>query len=126
MKLILDTNVLIWWLGDAGKISQAAKTVISSPDNLIFISAASACEIAIKKSLGKLSVPDDLTAQIERNNFTPLPIKIEHGLYLEQLPFHHKDPFDRLIIAQAILEKMTIVTSDNKFRLYQGLSIVDT
>ncbi len=118
MKLLLDTHTLIWWLTNHPTLSQAAKKAISNQDNLVFISAASAWEIAIKKSLGKLTAPDDLEIQIESNNFQPLPITITHGLAIEKLPTHHNDPFDRIIIVQAICESMTVVTRDKKFRLY--------
>jgi PIN domain nuclease of toxin-antitoxin system len=118
VKLLLDTHTLIWWLTNHPTLSQAAKKAISNQDNLVFISAASAWEIAIKKSLGKLTAPDDLEIQIESNNFQPLPITITHGLAIEKLPTHHNDPFDRIIIVQAICESMTVVTRDKKFRLY--------
>ena len=118
MKLLLDTHTLIWWLANDPTLSQAAKKVISNPDNLVFISAGSAWEMAIKKSLGKLDVPDDLEIQIHNHNFEPLPITIAHGLAVEKLPHHHNDPFDRIIIAQAICESMTVITRDKKFSSY--------
>jgi PIN domain nuclease of toxin-antitoxin system len=123
VKLLLDTHTLIWWLTNHPTLSQAAKKAISNQDNLVFISAASAWEIAIKKSLGKLTAPDDLEVQIENNNFQPLPITITHGLAIEKLPNHHNDPFDRIIIVQAIAESMTVVTRDKKFNLYNILII---
>lgn len=119
MKFLLDTHTLIWWLANDVTLSQAAKTVIANPDNLIFVSAASVWEIAIKKQIGKLNVPDDLEAQIEQKDFQALPIDISHAAYIEKLPLHHKDPFDRIIIAQAICEKMKIITRDRKFDAYQ-------
>ena len=118
MKLLLDTHALIWWLKKDPNLFQGAKKAISNPDNLVFISAASAWEIAIKKSLGKLDVPDDLEIQIEKHNFQSLPITITHGVAVGKLPWHHKDPFDRIIIAQAICESMTIITRDKKFNYY--------
>lgn len=118
MKFLLDTHALIWWLANDATLSQAARTVIANPDNLIFVSAASAWEIAIKKQIGKLNIPDDLETQIEQNDFQPLPIIISHAAYIEKLPLHHKDPFDRIIIAQAICEKMKIVTRDKQFDAY--------
>ena len=119
MKLLLDTHTLIWWLANDSTLSQVAKKAISNPDNLVFISAASAWEMAIKKSLGKLDVPDDLAIQIKNHNFQPLSITINHGLAIEKLPYHHNDPFDRMIIAQAICESMTIITRDKKFSSYK-------
>ena len=118
MKLLLDTHTLIWWLANNPTLSQAAKKAISNPDNLVFISAASAWEMAIKRSLGKLDAPDDLERQIKNHNFQPLPITITHGLAVEKLPHHHNDPFDRIIIAQATWESMTVITRDQKFSSY--------
>ena len=118
MKLLLDSHALIWWLANNLTLSEDARKVIASFDNLVFVSAASAWEIAIKKSLGKLDIPDDLEEQINRHNFQPLPVTIAHGMAVEKLPWHHKDPFDRMIITQAICESATIVTRDKKFNLY--------
>ena len=118
MKLLLDTHALILWLKNDPNLFQGTKKAIANPDNLVFVSAASAWEIAVKKSLGKLNAPDDLETQIETHNFQPLPIKITHGIAVGKLPWHHKDPFDRIIIAQAICESMTIITRDKKFNYY--------
>ena len=121
MKLLLDTHTLIWWLANNPTLSKDAKKAIANIDNLVFVSAASAWEIAIKKSLGKLDAPEDLEAQIEIHNFQPLPITLTHGVAVEKLPWHHKDPFDRMIITQAICESATIITRDKKFKLYNVL-----
>lgn len=118
MKLLLDTHALIWWLKNDPTLFKGAKKAISNPDNLVFVSAASAWEIAIQKSLGKLDAPDDLETQINQHNFRPLPITIAHGVIVGKLPWHHKDPFDRIIIAQAMCESMTVITRDKKFNLY--------
>ena len=118
MKLLLDTHVLLWWLANNSTLSELAKKSISNPDNLIFVSAASAWEIAIKKSIGKLEAPNDLTQQIEKKDFLPLPITINQALAVGKLPWHHKDPFDRIIIAQAQGAGMEIVTRDRKFTPY--------
>ena len=118
MKLLLDTHALIWWLANNSTLFEGAKKAIANPDNLVFVSAASAWEIAIKKSLGKLDAPDDLEAQISKHDFQPLFINITHGIAVGKLPWHHKDPFDRIIITQAICESMTIITRDKKFNSY--------
>ena len=118
MKLLLDTHTLIWWLANNPTLFEGAKKAIANPNNLVFVSAASAWEIAIKKSLGKLDAPEDLETQIEVHNFQALPITITHGVAVGKLPWHHKDPFDRIIIAQAICESATIITRDKKFNLY--------
>ena len=89
----------------------------------MFVSAASAWEIAIKKSLGKLQAPDDLPVQIKQKNFISLDINIHHVLKVEKLPLHHQDPFDRILIAQAMYEQMIIVTRDRKFDIYQVKTI---
>ena len=119
MQLLLDTHTLIWWLANNPTISNKAKDAIANPDNLVFVSAASAWEIAIKKSLGKLQTPDDLAMQIEAKGFIPLSIDLHHALTVESLPQHHQDPFDRILIAQAIYERLTIVTRDRKFNVYE-------
>ena len=119
MQLLLDTHALIWWLANNPTISDNAKDAIANPDNLVFVSAASAWEIAIKKSLGKLQVPDDLAIQIKAKDFIPLSIDLNHALSVESLPWHHQDPFDRILIAQAIYEHLTIVTRDRKFSVYK-------
>ena len=119
MQLLLDTHTLIWWLANHPTLAHKAKDAIANPDNLVFVSAASAWEIAIKKSLGKLQAPDDLAVQIKEKNFISLAINIDHALAVEKLPLHHQDPFDRILIAQAMCEQMIIVTRDRKFDVYQ-------
>ena len=123
MQLLLDTHALIWWLSKDSTLSLAAKGEIANPDNIVFVSAASAWEIAIKKSLGKLQAPDDLSLQVKKNRFTPLAISIEHALNVEKLPLHHQDPFDRILIAQAMYEKLIIMTRDRKFEAYEVKTI---
>jgi PIN domain nuclease of toxin-antitoxin system len=118
MKLLLDTHVLIWWLSDARKLSQTEIDIITDSDNLIFVSAATAWEIAVKKMIGKLEAPDDLPAALAVNNFLELPITIEHSQKLYQLPLHHNDPFDRIMVAQAMSEDLTFMTRDTKIALY--------
>lgn len=118
MHLLLDTHALIWWLAKNPTFSNTAKDAIANPDNIVFVSAASAWEIAIKKSLGKLQAPDDLKQQLDKQNFTPLAISIDHALAIKHLPHHHKDPFDRILIAPAIHEGLTIVSRDRIFESY--------
>ncbi len=118
MRLLLDTHALLWWLADEG-LTEQAKEAIADPANVVMASAASAWEISIKKALGKLSAPDDLERQIEESGFTPLPISIAHGTAAGQLPWHHDDPFDRMLIAQALAEGLTIVSRDKRFADYQ-------
>ena len=123
MKLLLDTHILLWWLTQDRKLSQTEVTIISDPDNLIFVSAATAWEIAVKKMIGKLAAPDDLSAALAANDFFELPISIEHTQKLYQLPLHHHDPFDRMLIVQAMSEDLTLMTRDAKIALY-GIKII--
>lgn len=117
MRLLLDTHALLWWLADEG-LARPARDAIAEPANEIAVSAASAWEISIKKALGRLDAPDDLEPQLEASGFDALPITIAHGLAAGALPRHHEDPFDRLLIAQARIEGLTIVTRDARFKEY--------
>ena len=117
MRLLLDTHALLWWLADEG-LTTEARDAIANPANLVAVSAASAWEISIKKALGKLAAPDDLEQQVQTGGFLPLPISIAHGVAAGQLPYHHEDPFDRMLIAQAHIEGLTIVTRDKRFDVY--------
>lgn len=117
MRLLLDTNALLWWLADEGLTVQA-RDAIADPENLVVVSAVSAWEISIKKALGKLTAPDDLEHQVQAGGFIPLPITIAHGVAAGQLVRHHDDPFDRMLIAQALAEGLTIVTRDKRFSDY--------
>lgn len=118
MRLLLDTHVLIWWLERSNELGSNARELISDPSNDVFASAASAWEIAIKKASGKLRVPDDLDQQIDAHGFVPLHINLRHGLLAGSLPPHHRDPFDRMLIAQAMSEGLVIVTRDGHFPKY--------
>jgi PIN domain nuclease of toxin-antitoxin system len=118
VRFLLDTHPLLWWLADEGLTDQA-RDAIADPANLVMVSAASAWEISIKKALGKLSAPDDLDHQVDQSGFIPLPISIAHGMAAGQLPRHHDDPFDRMLIAQALAEGLTIVTHDKRFAGYE-------
>jgi len=117
VRLLLDTHALLWWLADEGLTPQA-QGAIADPGNLVAVSAASAWEISIKKALGKLAAPDDLEQQVQAGGFSPLPISTAHGVAAGQLPHHHEDPFDRMLIAQAFAEGLTIVTRDKRFGNY--------
>ena len=124
MKLILDTHVLLWWLNNNEPLSKEASQVICDSANLIFVSAATAWEISIKKSLGKLEAPDDIEDALLVNRFQPLPITFPHALLAGQLPRHHDDPFDRLLVAQSRIENLTLITRDQKQLLYDIQAIV--
>ena len=117
MRLLLDTHALLWWLADEG-LNAEAREAIADPANLVAVSAASAWEISIKKALGKLAAPDDLEQQVEEGGFVALPISLAHAVAAGRLPRHHDDPFDRMLIAQAIAEGLTIVTRGKRFDAY--------
>ncbi len=108
----------MWWLSDDPSLSRAARAAIARPDSDVVVSAASAWEISIKSALGKLTAPDDLETQMARHRFSPLAITIPHALVAGSLPGHHDDPFDRMLIAQARMERMTLVTRDPRIGLY--------
>lgn len=118
MRLLLDTHILLWWLADELRIPESHREAIRDGRNQVFVSAASAWEAAIKQRLGKLRAPADLKTQVKGARFELLNITIDHALAVGELPDHHSDPFDRMLIAQARIEKLTLVTEDPKLRLY--------
>ncbi|ARF74901.1 type II toxin-antitoxin system VapC family toxin [Streptomyces sp. NPDC012600] len=111
MRLLLDTHVVLWWLGDSDELSDQVKGLLDTEPS-VHLSAVSAWEIAIKQSLGKLDGPDDLAERVRDSQFTALPITAGHGVRAGRLPALHRDPFDRILVAQAQTEGMTIVTRD--------------
>jgi len=117
VKLLLDTHVLLWWLADSSQLSAKGRSAIVQA-SACYVSAASAWEIAIKKALGKLAAPDDLVEALETNRFEPLSISVAHALAAGVLPRHHEDPFDRLLLAQAQVEDLTLLTHDARLRRY--------
>jgi PIN domain nuclease of toxin-antitoxin system len=116
VKLLLDTQAFLWWMADSSRLSARARSAISNPENEIFFSIASAWEISIKRSLGKLKASDDLAAVIEAETFELLDITVAHIETLGQLEHRHHDPFDRLLIAQASTEHAKLVSGDAVFR----------
>jgi PIN domain nuclease of toxin-antitoxin system len=117
VSLLLDTNVLIWWLEESSRLGKQAREMITGEPEVV-VSAVSAVEIAAKAAIGKLRVPGDLAEQIAEQAMIELPVTVRHGLAVGQLPLHHRDPFDRLLIAQARCEKLTIITADRAFAAY--------
>ena len=118
MRLLLDTHVLIW-VFEGSPLEEDVLETIQNPDNIIFVSAVTAWEIAIKRKLGKLQVPYDYQEQLKLHRFVPLAITDDHALATENLPLHHNDPFDRLLIAQAQVEDLTLVSRDSIFEAYE-------
>ncbi|MEX2175092.1 MAG: type II toxin-antitoxin system VapC family toxin [Pirellulaceae bacterium] len=123
MKLLLDTHMLLWWLDDPALLAIPAREAISEPSNEVLVSAAVVWEIVIKSSLGKLTIPDDLENVIERSGFVGLPMEAVHVLAIRNLPELHRDPFDRMLAAQAVVESATIVTRDAQLLRYPVPSI---
>lgn len=116
MRLLLDTHAFLWWVADDERLSPRAAALIAEPSNEVLVSAATAWEVVVKSALGRVEVPTPvdrfLTAQIEANAFIPLPIHMRHALGLAALPQIHRDPFDRILVAQAVAEDLTIVSRD--------------
>ncbi len=118
MNLLLDTHVLIWALENNPTLSNPAIEAIQNGKNNIFISAASVWEMSIKKAIGKLEVPNNLQQELEQHRFTMLDINFKHAQLAGELPDIHKDPFDRMLIAQAKSEKLTLITRDKYISRY--------
>lgn len=117
-RILLDTHVFLWWLADDARLGGDAREALSNGGNDIYVSAASSWEISIKKCNGKLTGPDDIDSIVEQERFMKLPITLVHGELAGRLPEHHKDPFDRMLIAQAQVEKLIILTADEKIQQY--------
>lgn len=118
MNLLLDTHILLWWLDDNASLSVNAREAIADTSNLVIVSAAVIWEIRIKQAIGKLKIAPNFYDVIKEQGFEMLPITSDHAYGVGDLPKHHRDPFDRLLIAQAILEGFTIVTHDAIFNNY--------
>ena len=117
-RLLLDTHVLIWWLEGGERLSSRARAAITSASTEVNVSPASVWEASIKHAKGRLLVPPDLSYFVREERFVELPILLEHGELAGALPAHHTDPFDRILIAQAKVEGLTIVTRDPSFEAY--------
>ena len=123
MRLLIDTHLLLWVLSASPKLSAEARRLIERSD--VYVSAASIWEISIKSSLGKLSAnSSEVLAAVEPTGFTLLPISGEHAAQVAQLPWHHKDPFDRLLIAQAQSEPMRLLSNDGVLRTYGEFVVI--
>ena len=118
MKLLLDTHVFIWWRADPRRIDRKVERAISRA-GIVYVSAASAWEASIKMSLGKLRLPGPFGAAVVDSEFTPLAITMAHADQVRDLPAHHTDPFDRLLVAQATVEGLTIVSADRQLEPYR-------
>ena len=122
-RLLLDTQALIWWDADDTRLGERARAGIQNADD-VYVSAASAWEIGIKQALGRLETTRRLAEAVAEAGFSPLPVTFEHASAVGSLAPHHSDPFDRLLIAAAQIEGLTIVTSDQRFARY-GVPLID-
>ena len=124
MNALLDTHTFLWWITDNAELSPRAREVVGDGDNTLFLSAASGWEIAIKAKLGRLQLPDTperfVFEHMSQNAITGLPIQLSHALHVYTLPDYHRDPFDRVLIAQSQLEKLPIVTKDPQISHYSA------
>ena len=118
LRLLLDTHVFLWWCAGNKQLKKRVRNVIADPDNEVFVSAASGYEIAIKRALGKIEIMDNLTDEVDKEGFVHLPVTFFHAEQAGKLPFHHRDPFDRILIAQAQAEGLMLVTRDVHIPLY--------
>ena len=123
MKLLLDTHAALWWLSDDERFSGEAARHLADARNLVLLSAAVVWEVAIKRSLGKLDAPDGFADALMRGGAAPLAVTVEHAGAVERLPWRHRDPFDRLLVAQARIEGAAIVSADAALRPY-GVTLV--
>jgi PIN domain nuclease of toxin-antitoxin system len=119
MNLLPDTHALLWWLDDNPSLSGEARAAIADGGNPVFVSAVVIWEIRIKQGLGKLRLPPDFRQVLDSQPFENLPITAEHAHRVAELPAHHRDPFDRMLVAQAMTEKLTIVTRDPDIARYR-------
>ncbi len=126
-KYLLDTHTFLWWISDAPELTAKARAAIADADNDCFLSMASCWEMAIKSSLGKLSlikpVEKFVTEQLTANSFSLLSIELRHVAKVETLSFYHRDPFDRLLIAQALTDRLTMISADTVFADY-GVNLI--
>lgn len=118
MKLLLDTHTLIWFLDGDDRLGQTAKRHLADDSNRVLLSAAVVWEISIKRSLGKLAFPDDYVERLLGEGVQSLPISVAHAAKVERLPWHHRDPFDRMLVAQASVEGAAVVTRDKALAPY--------
>ena len=119
MNLLLDTHVLLWWLNGHPTLSKKSQYAIADGKNLVFVSAVVVWEIRIKEALGKLEIPQNFKKVLESQPFEMLDITVEHAHAVRALPVHHRDPFDRMLVAQAKVEGFTLVTHDVRLKKYK-------
>ena len=117
-RLLLDTHAFVWWVTDVSKLAEGARAAIADPRNEVFVSAVTGWEVAVKRAKGRMTAPDNLSAMVDEKGFTHLPLTFHHAEQAGNLAMHHKDPFDRFLIAQAQAEGLVLVTRDARIPLY--------
>ena len=117
-RLLLDTHAFVWWVSDVARLTAAARAAIADPRNDVFVSAVTGWEIAVKKAKGRMKAPDNLAAMVDAKGFVHLPLTYHHAELSANLPLHHRDPFDRFLVAQAQAEGLILVTCDGHIPLY--------
>lgn len=123
MNLLLDTHALLWWLNDDATLSPQARSAIADPENTVYLSAVVVWEIRIKQAIGKLGLPSDFHQVLDAQQFVDLPVTVAHAHALAELPPIHNDPFDRMLVAQAVHERMFVATRDPEIARY-GVDVV--
>jgi PIN domain nuclease of toxin-antitoxin system len=118
MRILLDTHILLWWLTDDSRLPTDIGDAVDNGSNDVVVSSISVAEISIKSALGKLQEPDDLLAQLRAASMISLPFTADHAIALKSLPWHHRDPFDRMLIVQALAESLVFATVDPACRQY--------
>jgi len=123
VNLLLDTHAVLWWLSDDPTLSKPARSAISDPENTVYLSAVVVWEMRIKQGIGKLQLPGDFKDALDGQAFSKLPVTVDHAHAVAELPAIHRDPFDRMLVAQAVVEGMIIVTRDRRIAEY-GVDVV--
>ena len=122
-RLLLDSHVLLWALSDVSSLREGSRSLIADSNNYVVVSAVSVWELRVKSALGKLSVPDTLEVATRRSGFVELPVTFDHAKRATALPAIHSDPFDRMLVAQAQIERLELVTRDRRLREY-GVRVI--
>ena len=118
MKVLLDTQILLWWLDNSPALAESFRKLIRDPENTVFISAVTHWEIWLKYSLGKLKLPSNFTELLGYEAFENLALTARQAAVVAELPWHHRDPFDRMLIAQAQVERLTLLSADEQLAAY--------
>lgn len=122
--LLLDTHVILWWLTDDPRLSEDLARMIDEEVD-VFVSSVNVWEVAIKQGMGKIKAPADLSEQIRDSELSHLPISLDHAIQAGRLPLVHRDPFDRMLIAQAKVQDLTLVTRDDTVLRYEGVRLLE-